>query len=344
MTKGSRSPSMVPHPLSTLSPLESHKAASLALHYICSTPTMQKTISLQVRYGVELAAYADDTTLYQSVHTIGDVPESSRTLQSAVDALAAWGESWKISFEPSKSQTLQIFSSHREPWPTPAVIFNDTIISDQSSLQLLGVSFDSALNYRCHIRSIAVRANQRLGLLKKASLFLDSRSRDRVYRALVRPIMEYCPLAWMGAAHTHLHQLARVQRKALHIIGEGTWLPSLTHRRMVAACTFLYKLFCAPSLSALRSRLSPKAAIRRRHTRLATSSIQGHLHQLETGFPIRSDSISLRTFPAYVVPIWNDLPKSLLQDAPTAKKMQSFKVEVHKYLLRKNWLGQTDSL
>ena len=171
--------------------------------------------------GVELAAYADNTTLYQSVHTIGDVPESSCTLQSAVDDLAAWDESWKISFEPSKSQTLQISSPHREPWPTPALTFNDTVIFDKSSLQLLGVSFDSALSYRCHICSIAVRANQRLGLLKKASPFLDCRSRDRVYKAFVRPIMACCPLALMGAAHTHLHQLARVQRRALHIIGEG---------------------------------------------------------------------------------------------------------------------------
>ena len=112
--------------------------------------------------GVELAAYADDTTLYQSIYTIGDVRESSRTLQSAVDALAAWGESWKISFDPSKSQTLQISSPHREPWPTPALTFNDTIISDKSSLQILGVFFNSTLSYCCHIRSIAVRANQRL--------------------------------------------------------------------------------------------------------------------------------------------------------------------------------------
>ena len=153
---------------------------------------------------IELAAYADDTTLYQSVHTIGDAPESSGTLQSAaVNALAAWGESWKISFEPSKPQTLQISSSHREPWPTPALTFNGTINSDKSSLQLLSVSFDSALSYRCHICSIAVRANQRLGLLKKAPPFLDCHSRDTVYKAFVRPIMEYCPLAWMGAAHTH---------------------------------------------------------------------------------------------------------------------------------------------
>ena len=206
------------------------------------------------------------------------------------------------------------------------------------------MSFDSALSYRCHICSIAVRANQCLGLLKKVSPFLDCRSRDRVYKAFVHPIMEDCPLASMGTAHTHLHQLACVQRRALHIIGEGTWLPSLTHRRMVAACTFLYKLFCAPPLSALCSLLPPNTAIPRRHTRIATSSIQGHLHQLETGLPIRSNSNSLRTFPAYVVPIWKDLPKSLLEDASTARKMQSFKVGVHKYLLRKNWLGQTNSL
>ena len=294
--------------------------------------------------GVELAAYADDTTLYQSVHTIGDVPESARILQSAVDALAACGEGWKISFEPSKSQTLHISSSHREPWPTPALTFNDTIIAEQSSLQLLGVSFDSPLSYRRHIRNIAVRANQRLGQLKKASPFLDCSSRDRVYKAFVRPIMEYCPLAWMGAAETHLQQLNRVQRRALHIIGAGTWLPSLTHRRLVAACTLLYKLFYLPPLSPLRSLLPPKAPVPSQPTRLATSSIQGHSHQLETGLPIRSNSSSLRAFPACVVPIWNALPKSLLKDAPTAKKMQSFKVGVHKHLLRQNWFGQTDSL
>ena len=146
------------HPLSTLSALESHKAASLALHYTCSIPTTDAENHLPA--GVELACFLRYTTLYQSVHTIGDVPESSRTLQSAFDTLAAWSESWKISFGPSKSQTLQISPSHREPWPTLTICnLNQTIIYDQSSLQLLGVSFDSALSYRCHIRSIAVPAN-----------------------------------------------------------------------------------------------------------------------------------------------------------------------------------------
>ena len=92
------------------------------------------------------------------------------------------------------------------------------------------------LSYRRHIHNIAVRANQRLGQLKKASPFLDCSSRDRVYKAFLRPIMEYCPPAWMGAAETHLQQLNRVQRRALHIIGAGTWLP---HRRLVVV-VYLY--------------------------------------------------------------------------------------------------------
>ena len=156
-----------------------------------------------------------------------------------------------------------------------------------------------------------------------------------MYKAFVRPIMEYCPLAWMGAAETNLQQLNGVQRRALHIIRAGTWLPSLTHRRLVAACTFLYKLIFLPPLSPLRSLLPPKAPVPSQSTRLATSSIKGHSHQLETGLPIRSNSRSLRAFPACVVPVWNALPRSLLNDAPTAKKMQSFKVGVNKHLLRK---------
>ena len=55
---------------------------------------------------MELAAYTDGTLLYQRVNTLVDVPERSHTLQSAVDVLAVWGEGWKITFEPSKSERM----------------------------------------------------------------------------------------------------------------------------------------------------------------------------------------------------------------------------------------------
>ena len=48
----------------------------------------------------------------------GDIHDSSTQLQSAVDAVAAWEQSWKILFEPTKSQALTL-SCHRPPLVLP---------------------------------------------------------------------------------------------------------------------------------------------------------------------------------------------------------------------------------
>ena len=49
-----------------------------------------------------------------------------------------------------------------------------------------------------------------------------------MYKGFVRPLLEYAPLVWMGSSTTSLAQQDRVQRRALHIISEHTWLPSLS--------------------------------------------------------------------------------------------------------------------
>ena len=54
-----------------------------------------------------------------------------------------------------------------------------------------------------------------------------------VYRRYVRPVLEYAPNVWIGVAPTHLHQLDRVQRKALRIIGPDAVIQSLAARSSV---------------------------------------------------------------------------------------------------------------
>ena len=75
------------------------------------------------------------------------------------------------------------------------------------ALPASGVKFDCQLPYRRHLRAVAVRASQCLGLLRKASPLLDPRSHQTVYCAFLHPVMEYCPLVWMGAADCHLRRL-----------------------------------------------------------------------------------------------------------------------------------------
>ena len=173
-----------------------------------------------------------------------------------MDDLSAWGKAWKISFEPTRSQALNI-DHHRPRRKLPAISFDGLPVVEEAELKLLGVQFDTQLSFYQHLRSVAVRARQRLHFLK----------RERVYKGLVRPVMDYCPLVWMGAATTTLRQLDAVQLRALKIISRGSWLPSLALRRAVAAHKYLYKLQCLPTSSPLRAMIPAVAPELRGHPR-----------------------------------------------------------------------------
>ena len=80
---------------------------------------------------------------------------------------------------------------------------------------------------------------------------------SRPTAGLCGPLLEYATLARMGAAPTHLHQLDRVQRRALHIIGPDTILQSLASGRHVAGLSFLYKLLCMSGPDQLTAMVRP---------------------------------------------------------------------------------------
>ena len=63
---------------------------------------------------------------------------------------------------------------------------------------------------------------------------------------IIRPVLEYCPVVWSGAAACHLERLGKVQKRALPLIGEGTIIDSLALRRTVSALCLLYKLLSDP--------------------------------------------------------------------------------------------------
>ena len=215
--------------------------------------------------------------------------------RNAIDSLEAWGTSWRIAFEPSKSQAMTI-DLHHQPWHFTPLEFAGVPITEE----LLGVTFDCQLSYRRHLCAVAVRARQRLGLLRKASPLLDPRSCQTVYCWFLRPVMKYCPQVWMGMADCHLRRLDQTQRLALNLIGPGALLQSLSIRRMVAACTFLFKLLRTDLASPLRQVLPPSQAPGLAHvhpTRRSLSRLDMHPYQFETGLPIHCRESCFRSFP-----------------------------------------------
>ena len=105
----------------------------------------------------------------------------------------------------------------------PQLSFGGTPLPPDESVKVLRRTFDSKLSYRLHLRQVASRAKQRLGLLRKAAPLLSHAGRVTVCKGFVRPMLEYAPLAWMGPAPSHLAMLDAVQLRALNVICHWPW-------------------------------------------------------------------------------------------------------------------------
>lgn len=292
----------------------------------------------------KLEAYADDTTLYSLVSCDEGPRDATQSLQLSINQLHAWGCKWKVSFEPTKSQVMTA-TLRTTDLDLPQISFGGIHVPEATNISLLGVQFDSKLSFGSHLRAVATRARRRLGFLRRAAHFLTPAGRTTVYKAFVRPLMEYAPLVWMGAPPSHIQRLDRVQRRALQIIGPGAILPSLAVRRSVAALSCIYKLHYIAGPPQLRSVLPPP----RDHpanpkTRSQRRSATGHAHQLQECLPPSAPFVLTRSFPHCSVGDWNSLPPSLLTQAPHRKGLQSFKTKVYRHLRSHNWYWATDTL
>ena len=89
-----------PSDQSWCSPRE-HSGPTLFLLYVNDADTCLSP-------GTEMAVYADDTTLYSLVRSAATINQQASSLQKSLDALHAWGQKWRVKFEPTKSQYLRI--------------------------------------------------------------------------------------------------------------------------------------------------------------------------------------------------------------------------------------------
>ena len=153
-----------------------------------------------------LSSFLDDITLYSVIRTQDNINDMTAALQSSLKRLEEWGERWRIRFEPSKSQQLLMTAKATHP-AVPDIKFGGIAVREADTIKLLGVTFEAELSFRDHLHSIATRGCQRLGVLRRACRMLDYHGRLCAYKGFVRPILEYAPLVWMGAASSHLARL-----------------------------------------------------------------------------------------------------------------------------------------
>nr|CAH7748904.1 unnamed protein product [Callosobruchus chinensis] len=160
-----------------------------------------------------------------------------------------------------------------------------------------------------HVSSIATAAGKKLGYLFRARKYFSPGKKLTLYKAQIRPSLEYCSHIWEDAAPTTLSILDVVQRRAIRLIGDPaltSHLQPLSHRSTVGDLSLFYRYsngFCFSELTSMIPPLSKPA----RYTR-GTSSSHPKAIALHTSRSERYD----RTFVPRVSRAWNGLPGDIL--------------------------------
>lgn len=172
--------------------------------------------------------YADDLTAW-SAHRWLYVAEEN--LQSQNNDIESWSHRWRSTYNATKTQFLAMSRKRLE---RPAVLFvQNQRITNSPSATSLGVTLDSRLNFNAQFKSVYDRVKKRIALLRPIAGNIDHPRAPphitiSIYNTMIRPIMEYAPLAAMMLKDSHFELLESLRIKA-HKIAFG--IPNTMDKR-----------------------------------------------------------------------------------------------------------------
>ena len=161
----------------------------------------------------EIMIFADDTTLLASA---SDPAETSAQLNRDLEKLAIWADTWKVTYNSSKSKDL-IFSN-KQLNNSPPLKFNGQFIDRVNTHKHLGVYLQSNLQWSTQIKESCLKANRKLSVLRNVKM-LKRRTLDLLYKVTVRSVIDYAlPIYANNLKQTEITRLEQLQYRAAKLV------------------------------------------------------------------------------------------------------------------------------
>jgi hypothetical protein len=143
----------------------------------------------------DIFIFADDTTL----SVCAKAPQlATQILNRDMVKIADWANKWKVIFNPDKSK--DIVFSRKDQHISPPTLYNNNTIERVQSHKHLGVYLTSNLDWKLQVNSVCLRANQKLGVLRKVRL-LQRHTLDVLYKLTVRSVFDYALPVYYQSLH-----------------------------------------------------------------------------------------------------------------------------------------------
>ncbi|VEN38199.1 unnamed protein product [Callosobruchus maculatus] len=193
-------------------------------------------------------------------------------------------------------------------------------------IQAFGININNNMSWHDHVVSIAKTASQKLGVLFRCRKLYTPEQLLLLYKAQIRPSLEYCSHMWVCAPKCTLRLLDTIQKRVIRLIDTPYLTKDLhtqEHRKRVADLSLFYRFYHGRCSSELFQILTPKA-VRMRNTREA---LRAHPYQVEV--PTPRTSLLQHSFLWRTLTLLNQLPGNLFSEG---YNLQRFKSNIHRLL------------
>lgn len=264
--------------------------------------------------------FADDTKIYNS-------DSNSNILQEDLNRLFAWSTDWLLPFNIDKCKVLHYGRNNNGINFT----LDGSVVSDDVVIKDLGVQFQSNFKFDAHISKITSTANSRLGLIRHTFHRIEREGFLVLYKALVRPILEYCNQIWSPYLRKHHLAIEKIQRRATKLL-HGMENKSYTERlKSLDLPTLFYRRKRSDIIQVFRIITKIDCLDCDTFFRFTDSTTRGNHFKLVK--PRASTAIKLRCFSHRVVNDWNDLPNYVVMSS----SINTFKSNLNKFWSNKDY-------
>lgn len=184
---------------------------------------------LFILYINDLPSMASDfkTTLFADDTTFVDSDASLDTLMTrcseSLDLVSKWAQSNRLSVNESKTQCL-LFSNRMNAVTDEQLTFNNFDVIFSTEVKFLGTIIDENLRFKPHIDYVHRKVSKNIGILYKLGPHCDRKCLINMYYCFIYPYFTYGNLLWGGTSHTLLNSLFILQKRAIRIITNSSYL------------------------------------------------------------------------------------------------------------------------
>ena len=266
-----------------------------------------------------LRLFADDCILHRPIQSEAD----TILLQKDIDSLFAWTIIWQMELNIGKCCSMSVTQSRLHNFSCEYHIQN-TSLAVVTHCKYLGVCIQSDLRWNLHINQITTKANHILSLLQRNIKLAPKKTKELVYKSLVRSQLEYASTVWSPWQNVLINSIEKIQRRAAryvvndynpyssvtnHLI-DLNWEP-LEARRIKSRLCMFYKM--------IHNYITIPFNL---YIQLSSSKNTRQSNNYKfLQLPCRKNSYQQSFFPN-TIPYWNSLPLSII-DAHTLDQFKS---------------------